>query len=248
MTTVVIAALCGVIGLAAGSVLTKVVPRLPQGRSLRTPSRCEQCDHQLGAVETVPIASWVVQRNRCRWCRAPIGIAPLLVEAATTLLFVAFAVRLGPDPAVAAYCVLAAGLVALTAIDFQLHRLPREVTYVTFALGAPLLLAAALLDDEPGRMIGAAAGGVLALGVLWLGDLASRGSLGEGDVRLAPLLGFYLGYVSVSTVVIGLIAGFALGAAAGLALVVIRRANEPYPFGPFLAAGTLITLLVVGTG
>jgi Type IV leader peptidase family len=128
---------------------------------------------------------------------------PRLIEAATVVLFAAFAVRLGPDPALPAHCVLAAGLVVLAVVDAQTHRLPREVTYTTLAIGAPLLVVAALVDGEPQRLVDAAIGGVVVTGVFWLVYVVTRGGLGPGDVRLAPLLGVYLGYVSLATVCVG---------------------------------------------
>ena len=70
------------------------------------------------------------------------GGAPWFVVTATVVLFVAFAVRLGADPVLPAYCVLADGLVVLSVIDARTHRLPREITYTTLAIGVPLLAVA----------------------------------------------------------------------------------------------------------
>lgn len=174
--------------------------------------------------------------------------APLVIVTATVVLYAAFAVRLGPDPALPAYCVLAAGLVVVAVIDAQTHRLPREVTYTTLAIGAPLLTLAALVDGEPERLAIAAVGGVLITAVFGIGYLVTRGGLGPGDVRLAPLLGVYLGYVSLTTVAAGIAAGLVGAVVFGLVLVLVGGRNEAYPFGPFLAAGTLVTLLITGTG
>src|SRR5688500_7587991 len=134
MTTVAVAVLCAVCGLVTGSTLTKVVARVPHGRSVVAASSCDRCAHRLGIGQVLPVVSWLALRNRCRWCGQTIGLPPLLVEVVTPSLFVAIAIRLGPDPAVPAYCVLAAGLLALTVIDLQLHRLPREITYVTLTI------------------------------------------------------------------------------------------------------------------
>ena len=147
-----------------------------------------------------------------------------------------------------AYCVLAAGLVVLSVIDARTHRLPREVTYTTLAIGAPLLVVAALVEHEPQRLVDAAVGGAVLTIVFWLGHVVTRGGLGTGDVRLAPLLGAYLGYVSLSCVAIGVAAGLVAAAVFGLVVLLVRGRNDPYPFGPFLAAGTLVTLLVAGAG
>jgi len=170
------------------------------------------------------------------------------VVPATVVLFVAFAVRLGADPVLPAYCVLAAGLVVLSVIDARTHRLPREITYTTLAIGVPLLAVAALVDSEPRRLVDAAIGGAVLTIVFWLGHLVTRGGLGTGDVRLAPLLGVYLGYISLSAVAIGIVAGLVAATVFGLVMLAIHGRNDPYPFGPFLAAGTLLTLLVAGTG
>lgn len=177
-----------------------------------------------------------------------VKLLPLVIETATPTLFIAFAARLGPDTALPAYCVLAAGLIVLSVIDARTHRLPREVTYTTLAIGAPLLAVAALVDSEPRRLVEAAIGGAVLTIVFWLGHLVTRGGLGTGDVRLAPLLGVYLGYVSLSAVAIGIIAGLVAATLFGLVMLATRGRNDPYPFGPFLAVGTLLTLLVAGGG
>ena len=174
--------------------------------------------------------------------------ASLFIVTATVALFVTFAVRLGAEPVLPAYCVLAAGLVVLSVIDARTHRLPREVTYTTLAIGAPLLVVAALVEHEPQRLVDAAVGGAVLTIVFWLGHVVTRGGLGTGDVRLAPLLGAYLGYVSLSCVAIGVAAGLVAAAVFGLVVLLVRGRNDPYPFGPFLAAGTLLTLLVAGAG
>jgi len=243
-TSVVIA--CALLGPVIGSFLTVVVDRVPRGASIvAPPSACGSCGARLTAVDLVPIISWVLLRGRCRRCHSSIGIEPVVVELTTTLVFVLFAVRFGADPALPSYLVFAAALVALTWIDIREFRLPREISYTALALGAPALTVAAFLDDDPGRVGRAVVGAVIALAAMAAVHLASRGGMGDGDVRLAPLLGFYLGDRGLAMVPIGLFAGFVLGAVAGVAVIVTGRGDRKtaLPFGPFLAAGTMITVL-----
>src|SRR5690606_31424797 len=109
------------------------------------------------------------------------------------------------------------------------------------ALSAPVLVVAAIVDDEPERIWDAVLGAAIALAVMLLIYLASRGGMGDGDVRLAPLLGLHLGYLHPGIVPIGLFLGFALGAVIGVAAMAIDKAGRKtaLPFGPFLAAGAI---------
>jgi leader peptidase (prepilin peptidase)/N-methyltransferase len=236
-----------VAGLLIGSFLTVVVDRVPRGESVVAPgSRCGSCGLRLGPRDLVPVVSWLVLRGRCRQCGAAIGAEPVVVELATAAVFVTFALALGEPVTVAAFCVLGAGLVALTWIDLRTKRLPREITYTTMLVGAPLLAVAAVAEGEPSRIATAAGGAVLALAMMGGLYVASRGGLGDGDVRLSPLLGMYLGWMSLGYVPVGIFLGFVFGAAVSVVLLAAGRAGRKtaLPFGPFLALGTVVGILV----
>src|SRR5690606_19291274 len=134
------------------------------------------------------VGSWLTLRGRCRHCGAKIGVEPLILEGANTVLFVAMGLRFGADPVLPAFLVLSAALVALVWIDLREFRLPREITYTALALSAPIIVIAALWKDEPERIWHASLGAVIALIVMLAIFVASRGGMGDGDVRLAPLL------------------------------------------------------------
>lgn len=146
----------------------------------------------------------------------------------------------------AAVVVLVVGLGVLSWIDVRTQRLPRLWIYVTAAVGVPLLCLAALVEHRPRRMVTMVLGALLALGLLAVCYVAARGGLGDGDVRLAPLLGAYLGWYNPALVIVALLLGIGGGALFGIGLILVRRANRhtTFPFGPFLAAGTLAALVV----
>jgi leader peptidase (prepilin peptidase)/N-methyltransferase len=239
-------ALAVVAGLVIGSFLTVVVDRVPRGESVVRPgSACAACGLQLGPRDLVPVLSWVALRGRCRRCRARIGVEPLVLELGTAALFVGMVLHFGPTWTAAAYCVLCAGLLALSWIDLRTRRLPREITYTVAAIGGPLLVVAALVENRPARIATMVAGAAIALTFMALVFVASRGGMGDGDVRLSPLLGGYLGWLGLGYVPVGLFIGFLLGAVVGVAAMVAGSAGRKtaLPFGPFLAAGTIVGVL-----
>jgi leader peptidase (prepilin peptidase)/N-methyltransferase len=175
-----------------------------------------------------------------------IGKEPLILELMTGLLFGLFAWKFGPDWALPAYCALGAGLVALSWIDLRTKRLPRKIIYVTAAIGLPLLAIAALVRHEPRRLWMMALGAACALAFMGLVYVLSRGGMGDGDVRLSPLLGAYLGWLNPGLVAVGLFMGFLAGAIVGVAMMTQGRAGRKtaVPFGPFLALGTVVAVFV----
>ncbi len=235
-----------VAGLVIGSFLTVVVDRVPQGASVvAPPSRCGSCGLRLGPLDLVPVISWLALRGKCRQCRAPIGIEPIVVELITASLFVLMAIRFDDTrAAIPAYCILMAVLVAQTWIDLRTKRLPREITYTGVVLGAVALAIAAIVIGEPERLWMMALGALIALVAMWLIYIASRGGMGDGDVRLAPLLGLYLGWINPGIVLPGLFFGFVAGAVVGVAMMAVDRAGRrtAVPFGPFLALGTVVAI------
>ncbi len=236
-----------ILGLLIGSFLTVVVDRVPDGRSVVAPgSACGNCGLQLGFVDLVPVFSWLALRGKCRRCKAKIGVEPLILEVVNASLFLALAIKFDLSWELGAFCALAAGLVGLSWIDLRTRRLPREITYVTAAIGVPLLCVAALVRDEPRRIWMMLLGAAIEFAFMGAVYLASKGGMGGGDVRLSPLLGAYLGWLNPGLVAPGLFLGFLSGAVVGLVLMTIGRGGRKtaVPFGPFLALGTLAAVWV----
>ena len=234
-------------GLLFGSFLTVVVDRVPRGASVVHPgSACGNCGLRLGPRDLVPVFSWVALRGKCRQCHTDIGIEPLVLELSTSFLFGLTAWHFGLSWRTPAYCVLMAGLVGLSWIDLKTQRLPRQIIYWTAALGVPLLCVAALVEHEPKRIWMMLFGAGIALVIMGLIYVASRGGMGDGDVRLSPLLGAYMGFLNPGLVPVGLFFGFVLGAVVGLALMVVGKAGRrtAVPFGPFLALGTILAIFL----
>jgi leader peptidase (prepilin peptidase)/N-methyltransferase len=234
-----------VAGLLIGSFLTVVVERVPQGGSVMAPpSRCGSCGLRLGPLDLVPIVSWIALRGKCRQCRVPIGVEPIAIELTTAGLFVLFAIEFGASAELPAYCILGATLIAQTWIDFRTQRLPREITYVGVILGGIALIVAAIVLDEPERIWMMVLGAAIATATMWVIYALSRGGMGEGDVRLAPLLGMFLGWLNPGIVLPGLFFGFIAGAISGIVMMAANKAGRrtALPFGPFLALGTIVAI------
>ena len=240
-------AIAAAYGLLFGSFLTVVVDRVPRGASIVSPgSACGNCGLRLGFLDLIPVVSWLALRGKCRRCRMDIGKEPLILELLTGLLFGLFAWKFGLDWALPAYCVLAVGLVGLSWIDLKTKRLPRQIIYITAAIGVPLLCIAALARHEPRRMWTMLLGAAIELAFMGVVYIASRGGMGDGDVRLSPLLGAYLGWLNPGFVAVGLFFGFLSGAIVGVAMMATGKAGRKtaVPFGPFLALGTIVAIFV----
>jgi leader peptidase (prepilin peptidase) / N-methyltransferase len=239
--------LAGVVGLLVGSFLNVVAHRVPRNESVLWPrSRCPVCVAPVRPRHNVPVVSWLALRGRCADCAARISVRYPLVELGTGVLFIAVTARFGVTWALPAYLYLAAIAVPLALIDLDVARLPNQIVLPSYLVGAVLLLGAAALDADwaaAGRALAAMT--VLYTGY-WLVALAYPGGMGFGDVKLAGLLGLYLGWLGWSSVWIGTLTGFLLGAAVGVVLLATRRATRrtAVPFGPSMLAGSLLAVFV----
>lgn len=148
-------------------------------------------------------------------------------------------------------------LVALAMIDIATYRLPDRIVLPSLCAAIVWITTVSLLDGHPDHVRSALAGAVVYFGVLLLAHLISPRGMGFGDVKFAALLGLLLGWIAPSVldavvlVLWAMLIGFAVGTTVGLVLLVRRRSNRPFPFGPFLALGTVVALLcsarLVGT-
>jgi leader peptidase (prepilin peptidase)/N-methyltransferase len=245
MTALLVVA--GVLGLAVGSFLNVVIHRVPRRESLLRPaSRCVRCGVAVRPWHNLPLLGWLLLRGRCAHCRQPISPRYPLVEAGTALLFLAVTARFGPQPALAAYLYLAAIAVALAVIDLDVRRLPDAIVLPSYLVGA-LLMAPAVAAGGAWRPAARGLLAMAALAALYLAiALLYPGGMGMGDVKLAGLLGLYLGWLGWSSVWVGTLSGFLLGGLVGTVLLGSGRASRKtaIPFGPFMLAGAMLALFV----
>lgn len=247
--TAFVAGCSALIGLMVGSFLNVVIHRVPAGESVVRPrSRCPGCGTQLAERDNIPLVSWLVLRGRCRTCAMPISIRYPLVELFTGVLFGIVGARFGADWRLPAYLLFAASLIALSAIDLEHFRLPNAILLVTLYAGFPMLLLAAVADDRWHDLGQGVLGAVVGFSLLLVVHLLSPRGMGMGDVKLAGVLGLFLGFLSIGRVFLGLFLGFVLGSVIGIVLIAtrLRTRKDHIPFGPYLAAGAMLSVLVGG--
>ena len=235
------------LGVYVGTYLNLLIDFVPQKRRV-TPLRtaCRACVDSTDHSRPPSPVPWLLRHRRCPSCSEPVPSRYAAVEGSTAVLFAAAALRFGVDAALPAYLAFFASLLAVSVIDLEHKIIPNRIVYPTIAVCLPLLALAALVDGDGGRLVRALLGAALAWAVLLLVHLVSPAGMGFGDVRLAFVLGLMLGWLSLSHVVAGLFLGFALGAVVGLGLVIVagRSRKDAVPFGPFLAGGAILAVLV----
>jgi leader peptidase (prepilin peptidase)/N-methyltransferase len=233
------ATFAGVFGAVMGSFLNVVAFRLPRRESLVSPrSRCPACGAPVRPYDNVPVLSWLLLRGHCRDCAAPISPRYPLVEAATALLCAGAVLTHESPSAIALAVALVLLLVPAALIDLEYRIIPNRLT----AAGALLALALGTALDpagEPGRLLAGAGAG----GFLLLAALAYPGGMGMGDVKLAAVMGLFLGAAVVPALLIALLAGVLAGAAIAARRGARAARKTAVPFGPFLALGGIAAVL-----
>jgi leader peptidase (prepilin peptidase)/N-methyltransferase len=233
----------GAVGLLIGSFLNVVVYRVPAGKSVVHPgSSCPQCEQPVRWHDNIPVLSWLLLRGRCRDCSAPIAARYPLVELGCGVLFFALTLRLGITPVLPALLFLGAIGLALALIDLDVSRLPFEISIPGLGVTAVLLALAGLAGGWSPVAV-ALLSSAAWFGLYWSLWYGTRGrGMGLGDVVLAPTLGLALGWLGWGPSLVGLLAGFGIGAVVGVTLMVIGRAGRrtQIPFGPSMLAGALL--------
>ncbi len=228
----------GVLGAIVGSFLNVVTYRLPRHESLVSPaSHCPNCGTPVKPYDNIPILSWLLLRGRCRSCDEPISPRYPLVEALTAALCVGAVLVHQTAAGIALSLALILIVVPAALIDLEHRIIPNRLTM----LGAIVAIALGTALDpagEPERLIA----GIAAGGFLLLAALAYPGGMGMGDVKLAGVMGLFLGRAVAPAILIALLAGVLFGA-----LVIARKGaragrKTAVPFGPFLALGAIVAI------
>lgn len=264
---VFLASCAGLLGLLVGSFLNVVIHRLPkmmerdwaaqcaelQGQAPPAPSperynlvvprsACPQCGHRIGALENIPVVSWLALRGRCRGCGTAISIRYPVVEALTGALSVGLALHFGYGLALAGALLFTWALIAAAFIDLDTTLLPDDITLPLLWLGLLLNLFGTYVPLAD-AVVGAMAGYLALWSVYWgFKLLTGKEGMGYGDFKLLGAIGAFLGWKLLPVVIL---LSSVVGAVVGIALIVFARHGRgtPIPFGPYLAAAGVLALV-----
>ncbi len=232
------AAIAAVFGAIIGSFLNVVIWRLPRGENLaKPPSACPSCGTQIKPYDNIPVVSWLLLRGKCRNCGAKISARYPMVEALTAALLAACVLRFGADEDVWLPIVLVLILIPITFIDLDHRIIPNKITAPAAVLAIVLVLVFRT-DDIVEHLIAGFAAFAFFFAAAWF---YPKG-MGVGDVKLAGVLGLFLG----RAVAPGLLIAFFVGTVVGLGIMARKGVAEgrktAVPFGPFLCFGALVAL------
>ena len=225
------------LGLAVGSFVNCLVYRLNTGRqSLWGRSFCDYCQHKLPWYDNLPLLSFLLLRGKCRWCHSPIGVHYPLVELLTGILFVWIYLwvkswsgnTLSFYISISLYLYISASFIALFLSDLQYRTIPDQITYP-----AILISLIFLIFQYPSILISNLLSGLGAAGFFFLLVLLTRfRGMGLGDVKLAGLMGLFLGFPKV---IVALYLAFLTGATAGVILILLgkKKFKSQISFGHF---------------
>jgi len=236
--------LAGLLGLAVGSFLNVLIYRLPRKRKVVFErSACPHCGASIPFYHNIPLISFAMLGGKCRECRKAISFRYPLVELLTAACYLCFLSLDGLTAAWAAHCWLASTLIVIIFVDLEFQIVPNKLTYTGIIVG----LATSTVVTPPGivnSVIGLLMGGGSLLAMAYLGEwLFKKEAMGGGDIKMAAMLGAFVGWQKVLLIFIG-------GAVIGLIISVVWmmiskkiRSERIIPFGPFLALASFFVLV-----
>lgn len=255
-----------VIGLLVGSFLNVVIYRLPVMMNrewrhdcheflelpaeketakfnLSTPrSRCGNCDHQISALENIPIISYLVLGGKCSSCKTSLSLQYPLVELFTGVVSFIVAWHYGVSEQTIAALILSWCLIAASGIDIGHKLLPDSITLPLLWLGILLAFFDVFVSLED-SVIGAMAGYLSLWSVFILFKLVTgKEGMGHGDFKLLAMLGAWVGWELLFVIIL---TSSVVGAFVGISMIMLKKTERStqIPFGPYLAAAGWITLL-----
>ena len=222
-------------GLAIGSFANVCIYRLPRKESVAFPgSHCPECSAPIRPQDNIPLISYLVLGGKCRDCTTRISPVYPAIELVTALLLLAGFFKFGLTFDFLGYALVAPTLVIITAIDIEHQIIPDVITLPGIVFGFVVgIYTIGYADSLLGLFLGS--------GLFYLLALFSNGGMGGGDIKYIAAAGALLGWQKVLLVIF---IGAFLGSIVGLFQIAVQKKSRKslIPFGPFLAAGTLITL------
>jgi len=224
-----------VFGMAIGSFANVCIYRLPKKESVVFPvSHCTACSTPVRPFDNIPVISYLILGGKCRDCKEGISVIYPIIEAITALLLLAGFIKFGLTFDFLVYAVVAPALVIITAIDIEHQIIPDVITLPGIILGlAAGSYTIGYIDSFWGFLLGG--------GLFYLLAVLSNGGMGGGDIKYIASAGALVGWQQVLLIIF---IGAFLGSLVGLFQIAMQKKSRKslIPFGPFLAAATLITL------
>ena len=224
-----------IFGMAIGSFANVCIYRLPKKESVVFPvSHCTDCSAPVRPFDNVPVISYLILGGKCRDCKKSISPIYPIIELITALLLLAGFFKFGLTFDFLVYIVVAPALVIITAIDIEHQIIPDVITLPGIILGlAAGSYSIGYIDSFLGFLLGG--------GLFYLLAVFSNGGMGGGDIKYIAAAGALVGWQKVLLIIF---IGAFLGSFVGLFQIAVQKKSRKslIPFGPFLAAATLITL------
>ena len=221
----------------------------PWGEVLGGRSRCSSCGSEVGAINNIPLVSWLLLRGRCKTCGESIPAFHPLVELTVPALYVVAFLVLGFEWTLIPVLWLIPVGVAVAVIDLRTLIVPTRIVWPALFIMVGLSVVAVAPASEWDWLLSGLVGLAVFAGPLFVLWFAMPRGMGFGDVRLATLLGFALGFYAQGSLVGALfMAVLSMGASAGLGILLglvalgARGRKAKVPFGPAMVAGTFICI------
>jgi prepilin signal peptidase PulO-like enzyme (type II secretory pathway) len=250
-----VVALCVVLGLAVGPFLSVLVAQVPDKGPVSWPSLRDHppilywlraAAPDTTVADPAPDDADTDEIEGARLSPRTVGVT---VEVLTPVLFASAGLRWGSSWMVVPFLVLFAALLVVSVIDVEHFRIPDLIVFPALGISLPLIVAVSFVEDTTDSLTFAVIGAGAYFLLLLVAHLVYPAGMGFGDVKLALLMGLFLGWIApdsiraVTLVLLGLMIGCVLGVVIGAVLAIVRRKSAAFPFGPALALSTVIAVL-----
>ncbi len=232
-----------ILGLIVGSFSNVCIYRIPRNESIIYPaSHCPKCRTKIKPIDNIPLLSYILLKGGCRNCKSKISIQYPVVEFLTGLIYLIIYLIYGVSIQSLIYIILSSALIIITFIDLNEQIVPDVISLPGIVIGFILSFFIPYISFIDSALGVVAGGGIILIIGLAGSVIFKKEAMGGGDVKLAAMIGAFLGW---RYVIISLFLGFFLGALAGIILILskIKSREDVVPFGPFIVLGSLITLL-----
>jgi leader peptidase (prepilin peptidase) / N-methyltransferase len=229
-----------ILGITIGSFLNVCIYRIPIEKSIVfPPSHCTNCEHNLKPIDLIPILSYIFIGGKCRYCKKKISPRYPIIEAVNGILYLLVYFKFGLTIITLKYCILVSILIVIGMIDYDTQFVYRSTTVFGGIMAGLFIIIQAIVYKS--GTVDLLLGGVIGFAIIGLIVFLTKG-MGEGDIEIAAICGLFLG---IKGILLGLFLAIVIGGLVGIIILALKlkKAKEKIAFGPFIAIGSMISML-----